>query len=118
MKIKELVDMYVELIDCMEKVAKELGETLVHILKPIIPDIRYSVGWAEAGADVVCLWSESRDVNKVSCEDVSKGKYVSLRQVIVSVIPELRGHIDCPYGIYITPEEAEKIRKILKEAFK
>jgi len=59
--IKKLCEEYKEYILQTRKAGEKLGELIVSVLKDIMPDIEYSLGWAEAGMDTLCFWAYSRD---------------------------------------------------------
>jgi len=108
--ITDLIKNYLEAIKETEKHGRKIGQMLVKALKPIIPDIDYSLGWAEAGVDTICLWSKKHEAIRVADE-----KAIHLTEIIEEVFgEELRWHIDCPFGIWLLPEEARKVKEVLK----
>ncbi|RLE79464.1 MAG: hypothetical protein DRJ52_08355 [Thermoprotei archaeon] len=130
-KIKE----YREAVRKAKQLGEEIARTIAEAVKPVIPDIKYSVGWAEAGVDTLCFYSDSMDVTKRGrylAEEFAKSKkslhdalreaaekfaekYVYFEDVVTEIFPKLKGYIDCPYGIHLTYSEAEEVRKLLKQ---
>jgi len=106
---KSLVSKYIKSIEDTRKYGGKICTELKNNLREVIPDIYCTLGWAEAGIDMLCLWSDSRDVSKRGLRGL-----VKLSNVIEDEIPELKGHIDAPYGVYLTKDEAERIRQILR----
>jgi len=103
--ILEAIEKYIEAIEKTKEWGNMVGQMLVDTLRPIIWDIVYSVGWAEAGISVICFWSEEYRG--------TKGK--SLAEVIGEVFPELIWHVDCPFEMWLPPDVAERVRKALEE---
>ena len=108
MKFLELVEEFKKKIEEVENLGKRIGKILCDALRPIIPDITYSLGWYEAGIDTICLWSDSRSISaKRAMEDIP------LHSIIRETLPELHYYLDMPYGIYLSKDEAEEVRRIL-----
>jgi len=101
------INEYLEAIAKTREKGKALCKKLVEALKPVIPDIKCTLGWAEAGIDTICLWSSSREVS------IRHGDITALLRIIEEVFPELEPHFDTPYGVYLTDEEKKKVREIL-----
>ncbi|MCX7977508.1 MAG: hypothetical protein N2578_00740 [Bdellovibrionaceae bacterium] len=93
------------------------GEYLTSLLRPVIPDIEFSLGWEEAGVDTLCLWALSRTEN-VSGPNYSDEYTIDLIGLLLEFIDDVFIRIDAPFGIYLSKEEAEIIRKIFEEEFK
>ena len=106
-ELPELVDKYKDLCKQTEKAGTKIGKTICELLKPVIPDIRYSLGWEEKGINTICFWSKKGDVD-------DKEHYYRLMEVIEEAFPELEGYIDTPFGVYLTKEDVKKIKEIFK----
>jgi len=104
----EVAEEYREAIIKADKVGRELAEMICEIIRPIIPDIDWSLGWAEAGIDTICFWSESRK-NPRQWEEGMRFLDAVLSEVFEGI------DFDCPFGVWITEEEAEEIKRMLKE---
>jgi len=87
-----------------------IGEMICTAIEDIIPDIDYSLGWAEAGIDTICFWSNSHQVFTSDYENK-----VRFEELIIEVFPELEYNIDTPFGIYLDKDEAEQIKNKLCE---
>lgn len=112
--IKELAKEYKEACKYTEKCAEKIGKWLVKVCKPVIEDITYSVGSVDAGIETISFYSRKRDVvEALSFDRIERNKMVYFVDLVATVIPELKGFIETPYGIYLTNEEAKKIKKIL-----
>ena len=108
---REVIEDYIDAVGRLVDVGSELCSELVRMLKPVIEDIKCTLGWEEAGYDTVCLWSDS----KHPASEERNGRNIRLIDVIEDMIPELKYHIDAPFGIYINENEAEEVRKRLKK---
>lgn len=108
--ILEAIEKYVEAIRRTEEWGNIVGQMLVDALRPVIPDIEYSLGWAEAGIDTICLWSE-----KYKALNVVDKEAEDLVLIVKEVFPELVWRIDCPFGILLPPDVAERVREALEE---
>ena len=106
------VKAYLKHLELACSYAEDIAEELVKALKPIIPDIKYSIGWEEGGIDEICFYSKTRNI---VAKSESEGLTVSLRELIEEAIPELQGHVDTPFGVYLTKEEAEQAKSILSK---
>ena len=113
MSLKSLVKKYLKSLQEVKKHGEEVCNVLVKNLREVIPDLECTLGWSEAGVDTICLWSDARDVRTLGIERAFKMK--RLGKIIEDEMPELRGHLDTPYGVYVTDEEAERIRRILRK---
>jgi len=112
--IKELAKEYREACKHTEKCAEKIGKWLVKVCKPVIEDISYAVGSIEAGIETVSFYSRKRDaVEALTFDEIEKNKMVYFVDLVAKIIPELKGFIETPYGLYLTKEEAKKIKKIL-----
>jgi len=94
-----------------EKLNRKIAEILVAELKDIIPDLKYTIGWAEAGIETICLYSDKFDLKSLD-ED-----YEFLDWTIEEALPEFKKtlSIQSPFCAYISKEEAEKIKEKLKK---
>jgi len=109
--IPDLIENYLKAIKETSKYGQKIGQILVETLKPILPDIEYSLGWAEAGVDTICLWSEEYEAVNLPDEET-----ISLSEVIREVFgEEFYWYIDCPFGIWLPLDTAEKVKKVLEE---
>ena len=110
--ITKLLDDYLEAISRTEKCGEKVGQALTQALKSVIPDIEYSIGWAEAGVDTICLWSEKYKAANMIIDDGT----IPLREIIEEVFGEEScTYIDCPFGIWLPPDTAKKVREILEK---
>ena len=133
MKIEDMIKKYVESCRSAVRYGEQIAEFLADIIRNVVSDIDWSVGWYEAGINTICFYSKSKDVwivskmtrklqeetgkDYIECsETVLREKVVRLEDVIYMVFPELKFHIECPYGVYLTKEEAERLKKLLLEA--
>ena len=108
--IEKLIEDYRKAIFQTATRGKKLARLICKTVKGVIPDIEWSLGWAEAGIDTICFWSDSPSINAVDFREC-----VRLNDILTSVFPELQDYIDTPFGIYLTEQEAEKIRTELKQ---
>ena len=113
MGVSNMVDLYLKGLNDVRNTGEKLATMLCNVIKKVLPDIEWSLGWAEAGIDTICFYSNSRYVLKVSLTKALE--MVRLEDVIKEVFPELRGHVDCPYGVYLTVDEAERLKELLQE---
>lgn len=60
-KLNKLLDGYDKSARQMISAGEKLGEALVDILKPVVPDITFQLGDYEAGKDTLVLRSESNE---------------------------------------------------------
>jgi len=118
--VKELIGKYVDAVKRLSEAAKALAEALLEIIRKVVPDTDYSLGWAEAGINTICFYSDSHsDPNKViGIDDTMNAcrKATMFLEVIWDTLPELRSCVDTPFGFWLTKEEAEKLKKLLREA--
>ena len=109
--ILEAIEKYIEAIRETEEWGNIVGQMLVDALSPIIPDIEYSLGWAEAGIDTICLWSK-----RYEDEDLEKWEeQEGLDDIIGKIFDDLTWHVDCPFGIWLPPDVAKEVREVLEE---
>ena len=101
-KAVRLINDYLEAIRKTQEAGEKLGILICETVRDIIPDIEFSLGWAEAGVDTLCFFSKSK----------KKWWGVPFDAVLREVFPEL--FIDAPYGVYLSSDEAEEARKRLK----
>jgi hypothetical protein len=109
--IKELADEYIKLCKYTEKIASQIAQMIVEACKPIIKDMEYSIGWEEAGIDTICFYSETHSIKAFILNEIYNR--IKFTEIIKEIIPELEPHIGTPRGIYLTPEEAEELKKLL-----
>ena len=110
-ELDKMFEEYNEICNQAIEKAKDIGDYLVSKLKPVIPDLTYSVAWQEEGVNIICFYSNSH--SSIIREDT---KYYYFPCIITDIIPKALYHIDDPFGIHLTEEEAEKVKKILKES--
>lgn len=110
--VKHLVRRYLKALMDVEAYAESLCRLLENTLKSAIPDIKCNVGWEEAGPDILALYSESHSVGSLSVNEVTAR--TSLVDVISKYLPELKDHIDCPYGVYLSNEEVKRVEEAIK----
>ena len=107
--INRLAKQYKDAIEKTKQAGDELGKEIVKLLKPVIPDLRYTLGWWEAGVDTLCLWSESRGAASTRGKDLT-----GLLEILDDCFPGF--FLDTPYGVYVTSEEEEEIRELIEGA--
>ena len=89
------------------KHAQKIAKNILRVLIKYDKTATYSIGWEEGGVDIICFYTRKKIMfNK-------KNKY--LEDVIISVFPELIGHVDCPFGYWLNEEMAGKIKKDLEK---
>jgi len=111
--MQDLIKKYLDGLATARDAGAEIAKNITEALKPIIPDIEWSLGWHEAGIDTICFYSREYDVHSV---DVGKiDKYDRLPSLIAEVFPELRLHVDTPLGIYIPKERCKEIIECLRK---
>ena len=113
MQFNDYLNQYIEAYNNLRDISKVIAKILNDAIEEVIPDIKYSLGWAEAGIDTISFWSNSHDVS--SCDLSFKLNCYYLDDIIVEIFPELKNHIDAPYGVYLTKNESDKIRQVLVE---
>ena len=111
--VLEAIEKYIEAIRKTEEWGNIVGQMLVDTLSPIIPDIEYSLGWAEAGVDTICLWSERYKVGNVDLERLEEQE--RLADIIGEIFDGLAWHVDCPFGVWLPPDVAKEVREVLEE---
>ena len=107
--MKKLINDYIKAIELVKQRGEEIAEKICEAVSDIIPDISYTLGWAEAGIDTICFWSDKRDTGS---------KYHNgerFEEIVEEVFPELSGYVDTPFGVYLTESEAEKVKEKLEE---
>lgn len=107
--IEKLIEDYTDAIIQVEMRGSKLARLICKTVKSVIPDIEWSLGWAEAGIDTICFWSDSHSINTADYREC-----VRFEDILASVFPELQDYIDTPFGIYLTEQEAEKVKTELK----
>lgn len=108
-KLMDLANSYIGSVRECRNVGEKLGEYLVNLLRPIIPDLQYSLGWAEGGIDMLCFHSKSH--GEFGNDDYKDDLWIILEQEISEEI-----NFDCPYGVRLSREEAEKASEIIGKA--
>jgi len=110
-KLDEMLRTLKESVENIERINTMLGREICLAVAPVIK-LDFSLGWEEAGPDTLCFWCPGRRVLDVKLDDVQKGKYVRFAEIVEEVFPELK--VDTPYGVYVTRDEARRIRAALK----
>ena len=106
------IQLYNNAIQFAEEQGKKIGKMIADTLKPLIPDMTYSVGWAEGGVDLICFWSDENNICAIDPNDLRK--YRSLEDIIREVFPELAESVDA-HGIYLPEDKAERAIELLKK---
>lgn len=104
-----LIEDYLFSIQMVESTGHALGEKLVELLKPLVKDLSFTLGWNESGTDTICFFSRIREGE--CWEDGEE----YLETVIEEVFPELKLHVDTPFGVYLRGDEIQRAKKILEE---
>ena len=112
-ELDKMFEDYNEICSQAVEKAKDIGDYLVSKLKPVLPDLTYSVGWEEDEINIICFNSNSHSFPYK--RNKRKSKYYYFSDIIPDIIPKALYHIDDPFGIYLNEKEAEKIKRILKE---
>jgi hypothetical protein len=102
-----LIEDYLFSIQMAEATGHALGEKLIELLKPVIKDLTFYLGWEEDGIDVICFFAESHSWDWINKE--------SLETVIVEVFPELKHHLKTPSGVYLGKREIWRVKRILEK---
>ena len=114
--INELAKEYDELCEKTRSCAEELAKLIAETCKPVIKDLSI-VGPFESSTNRICFYSYSYSISRVAYKDLSK--YIFFDDLLEEVIPQLKGHVDCPLGsIWLTKEEANKIKNLLSKKLK
>lgn len=108
MGLREVVREYVEACEEARRKGERVGEALVKLLKPIIPDLEFTMGWGEGDSDVICLWSTMYFGTR------GEGSR-DLKSIVEEVVGELAPHIDCPFEIWLPEDTASLVKKVLEE---
>jgi len=108
--LNDLLSLHCVLRDALSVINDMIGRTICSCLSCIILDIDYSVGWEEAGVDTVCFYSKSRQLIRTK----ENKELIRLEDILDEVLGGCR--IETPFGIYVTSQEAEEIKAILRKA--
>jgi len=103
-KMKEAFEKWKEAIFTAENYASIIGERICKALRPIIPDLTYSVGWAEAGVETLCFYSNRPTQGRQMFHDLFRELPIDTEYTV---------YFDAPFGIYLTKKELEKAKEIL-----
>jgi len=87
--ILEAIEKYIEAIRKTEEWGNIVGQMLV---------------------DTICLWSE-----KYKALNVVDREAKDLISIVEEVFPELTWRIDCPFGILLLPDVAERAKEALEK---
>lgn len=96
-----------------ERIAERIADV---ISKATGLKVEWSLGWEEGGVDAICFFIKERE--KWDWEEVKAGKLKWLFLVLYEIFPELKGlhfYFDTPFGVWLTEEEIEKIRRAFLE---
>jgi len=104
-----LIEDYLFSIQMVETTGRALGEKLVELLKPLVEDLSFTLGWDESGTDVICFFSRTHQRGSLKNGDEF------LETVIEEVFPELKLHVDTAFGIYLRGDEIQRAKRILEE---
>ena len=114
MKFEELLQQSNTLLEKIEKINERIAKIIVKELKDIIPDLEWSIGWAEAGIDTICFYSDTYDVINIIRKD--NHNYIALVDIIEEVFSRFSSlMIECPSGIYLPGDKAQSVRERLKK---
>ena len=105
MSLIKLIGSYKSAIYEMVRAGNELGDEVVKLLKPIIPDLEYAVGCRE-GINTVCFWSGSKRNRAGKSVDL-----IDLAAILNNYFPGQ--HFSTLHGVYVTPQEEKEIRNII-----
>ena len=106
---KELVEIDDELYkieDKLNRIASKMAKVISEVLDE---KITYSIGWAEAGIETICFYLEHPKRKRYAecfLESV-------LHKLYSNKLKEIE--FDAPFGVYITKEEAEELKRRLSE---
>jgi len=118
MNLKEIVKAYNNLIETYWNIefGKRFGEIIVEAVRDVIPDIKYDFDHFDAGPERVCFFAESHEADNIGLDNI-KALFDDVIEDFISkeLGIELHFSIDCPYGIGLTAEEAEEIRRRLRK---
>ncbi len=114
MDILKLAEEYSRAVVATIEAGEKFGKALVELLRPIIPDLRFTLGWEEGGIEELCLWSDSRGVFAIPAGEPFRIRLDDeLESYFRGVFPS-DVYIDAPFGVYVTEDEAARIRAIIK----
>jgi len=109
-------------------IAVSIAQQITDVVKKATGiELTWSLGWEEAGLETICFELEDAELKRRKNEELkalkNKGEsgYVSFTDVLYEVFEGMRKsflQFDCPFGVPLTIEEAEKIRKALKKLIK
>jgi len=113
--VQNLIKKYLDSLERAQETGAEIAKRIADTLQPIIPDIKWSLGWEEGGImwpnHIICFYSDQCNVNSV--EDLENSE--SLQSLIEQVFPELKFCVDTPSGVYVPKEQCTKVIELLKE---
>ncbi|MEM2068406.1 MAG: hypothetical protein QXE50_05770 [Nitrososphaerota archaeon] len=112
--VREKARRYVYHLQEAEKLAMEIGDAIENALKPLIPDISYSIGWEEAPCiDVIAFESSTMMRRVIPALHGLLGRVVDLEDIIEQEFPELTDHVRAPFGIYIPESMVPAVKAAL-----
>ena len=88
-------------------------EEIVNTRSPVVKDLYGELKFdCSNGTDqIVCFYSDSRGKDYI----LNRDEYCKFEDIIVEEFPFLDDQICCPYGVYLTKSEVEKIKVFVKD---
>ena len=56
--MENLIKKYLDSLERAQEAGAKIAKRIADTLKPIILDIKWSLGWEEGGIDVICFYSD------------------------------------------------------------
>jgi len=112
-KLEEIGRKYLEsLVNTWSFGCKFVTE-IVNICSPVVKDLYGELKFDRSNGtgQIVCFYSDSRSKDCI----LNRGGYCKFEDIIVEEFPFLDDQICCPYGVYLTKSEAEKIKVLLRK---
>lgn len=108
--IRQLVEQCNEGLRRMTEANEALAEAICGALRPIVGNLEWTLEWA--GPDVICLGAEGR----YASQRPGWRREVSLCRLVREAFDEagLSIDVDAPFGLYVTQEEAQRVREALR----
>jgi len=112
--VKRALDRHHLLVNQLKEETEEIGKVLEKLLKDILPDVFTRAGWEESGPETLCIFAPSHSLEKSLGKRIGEEGLVGLDNVLQEEMPEIY-RVECPFGVYINKEEAEKVRMRLRK---
>jgi len=128
---KKIIEDFSKLEQILEEycnVANDLAKTISDVVKKIIGiRLRWVLNFSPRyGVKTICFFNSSREIQYLRRKKKDISSYVEFEDVITSIFYEHLGfgsftpyeyriEIVCPYGVLLKPEEAKKLKEVLKE---